>query len=280
MTEHPPLVVVGGGNMARAIIDGALARGAIDAGLVGVVEPDDDRRAHFERRLGFAGARGSDGIAWLENVEGAPGAGQVLLAVKPQLLQKVAGEIGDQLKGRSRVVISILAGTPSPKIRTVLGSHLHIIRVMPNTPAQIGKGMTALCVGAGAEAGDEDLAVRLFESVGRVIRIDEAMMDVYTGVAGSGPAYVFYLTEAMIAAGEELGFSEEEAIEIARATVSGAAALMESSELSPAELRAAVTSRKGTTEAAIEVLDEAEVGRSIVDAIRAARDRGEELSKE
>ena len=265
--------------MARAILDGAVARNAIEPSLVGVAEPDADRRAHFEKGFGFAGTSAAETLDWLERID-IDGVGQVLLAVKPQMLGRIGGEIGERLKGRSRVVISILAGIPSGKIRTVLGSHLHIVRVMPNTPAQIGRGMSAICLGMGAEAGDESLAVRMFESVGRVIWIDESMMDAYTGLAGSGPAYLFYLAEAMIAAGEELGFSEEDSAEVVLQTVCGAAALLDGSRLSPAELRAAVTSKKGTTAAAIEVLEEAEVGRSIIDAIRAARDRGEELAKE
>lgn len=265
--------------MARAILDGAVSHGAIDPSLVGVAEPDADRRAHFERNFGFAAASAGDALDWLEGVE-AGGAGQLMLAVKPQTLGHIGDEIGERLKGRSRVVISILAGTPSGKIRTVLGSHLHVVRVMPNTPAQVGRGISAICLGSGAESGDESLAARLLESVGRVIWIDESMMDAYTGLAGSGPAYLFYLAEAMIAAGEELGFAEDQATEIARQTICGSAALLDGSALPPAELRAAVTSKKGTTAAAIEVLEEAEVGRSIIDAIRAARDRGEELAKE
>lgn len=265
--------------MARGILDGALARGAITPDLIGVAEPDRDRRVHFHERFGFAGERGVEAIDWLERVE-AGGEGQVMLAVKPQMLGRIGEEIGERLKGRSRVVISIMAGTPSGKIRTVLGSHLHVVRVMPNTPAQVGRGMSALCLGEGAEPGDALLARGLMQSVGRVIDIEESMMDVFTGLAGSGPAYLFYLTEAMIAAGEELGLSAKQAEDIARQTVCGAAALMEHTGLSPLELRSAVTSKKGTTAAAIEVLDEAEVGRSIVDAIRAARDRGEELAKE
>ena len=192
------------------------------------------------------------------------------------MLPAVAEALGGALRTTPRLLVSILAGTPTMRVAQELGGR--VVRLMPNTPAQIGKGITAMCPGPGA-TGDDLAATRaLFESVGRVIDLPEGLLDAFTGVAGSGPAYVFYLAEAMAAGAEAVGFSRGQALELTRATIAGAAGLLEASpETEPAELRAMVTSKGGTTAAATAVLD----ARAVVDAFReaivAARDRGREL---
>ncbi|MCH7873254.1 MAG: hypothetical protein IID33_16280 [Planctomycetes bacterium] len=169
---------------------------------------------------------------------------------------------------------------------------MRVIRVMPNTPARIGQGMTAIAMGCGAQAGDDALAQAIFAAVGEVVSIDETLMDAFTAVAGSGPAYVFYLAEAMSAAAVRLGFNQKQADLIVRQTIAGAGNLMVASvdeqtdptgqtgvPLSPAALRAAVTSKNGTTYAATTRLDELGVMEAIITAVRAARDRGRELAQ-
>jgi pyrroline-5-carboxylate reductase len=279
-----PLLFVGGGTMAEAIIVGAIEGNAVTPERLVVVDPKPDRRALFEA-LGvqvlptIAGA-----MEALCRIESSEGEGQILLAIKPQVLDDVAVELAPLLQGE-RIVISILAGIRSNRIAQVLGAegNPRVIRVMPNTPARIRQGMTAIAMGEGARGGDDALAKAVFAAVGEVVSIDENLMDAYTALAGSGPAYVFYLAEAMSAAAVRLGFSRDEADLIVRQTVAGAGNLMVASAQgptsSPAALRAAVTSKNGTTHAATTRMDELGVMDAIITAVRAARDRGRELAQ-
>lgn len=261
--------------MARAIIDGASGAGVLGDRWT-VAEPDEPKRAMFEHGVSSA----SEALAWLADAEARSGEGQVVLAVKPQMLGAVADEIRGMLdEGPSRVVVSILAGMPSKRVRESLGTKARVVRVMPNLPAQVGRGMSALSLGNGAEDGDEARARELLEGAGRVVEIRESLMDAYTGLAGSGPAYVLYLAEAMINAGVDLGFSREEATLIVRETIAGSGEMLVRSPQHPHELRMSVTSRGGTTAAATRVLDEAGVMDSIGRAVAAARHRGAELGE-
>ena len=163
-------------------------------------------------------------------------------------------------------------------VRSALGGRARVIRVMPNTPAQLRRGVSAIAIGEGASEDDAQFAVALFESVGEVVRVDESMIDAFTALAGSGPAYVFYLAEAMMRAGVEIGFDEATADRIVRGTIAGSAALLsDSTDRKPIDLRAAVTSKGGTTFAATQSLDASGAMDAIVRAIIAARDRGREL---
>lgn len=267
-----PLAILGGGNMGRAILLGGISGGFLCKDCVVVAEPDTSKHAV----IADTGVRIFTSARAALEVFGSDG--QVLLAVKPQMLPALADEIRGIIG--ARVVISILAGTPGSRIRERLGPAVSVIRAMPNLPATIRQGATAICLSDGAATGDDDLARSLFQSVGQVvITIDESMMDAFTAVAGSGPAYVFYLAEAMVRAAVDVGFDETTAIQIVRETIAGSAALLAQSFDDPAALRAAVTSKGGTTAAATQVLDQANVIETFRRAIAAARDRGAELSK-
>ena len=272
-----PMAFVGCGNMASALIRGGIGAGVLEAGGVVAADPDAGKRAAIGGVGVHAASNACEAVAWLEAHEDAPGAGQVVLAVKPQMLADAAADLGRALT-RRRVVVSILAGTPSGKVRGALGDHAAVVRAMPNTPAGVGRGMSAICVGEGAAEGDMRAAEALLGAVGDVVRIDERLMDAFTAVVGSGPAYVFYLAEAMARAAEDVGFDAETAVRIVRQTVAGAGELLASSGDTPAVLRAAVTSKGGTTAAATAVLDDEQVMDAIVSAIAAARDRGRELA--
>jgi pyrroline-5-carboxylate reductase len=280
---HPRLAFIGGGNIAQAIIAGCLASGTLDADRIVVAEPDSSKLATLARDGVTGVASASEAMQWLHDHESRfrdESMGQVLLAVKPQMLATVAPEIAAVAGPSRRIVISILAGTPSTKVRSSLGNAFAVIRGMPNTPARIGKGVTALSIGEGASAGDESFARRVFQGIGPlVVDCDESLMDAFTAVGGSGPAYVFYLAQAMIDAAIELGFTPETADQVVRGTIAGAALLLQCDPLPPAQLRAAVTSKGGTTAAATQVLDDALVQQVVRQAIRAARDRGSELSR-
>lgn len=268
--------------MASAIVRGGLAAGVVDARALAIVEPDASKRAAFEA-LGvrtFPDAAGICGAGgWLADVEPTPGAGQVLLAVKPQSAWAVAAEVRSAFARNRRVVISILAGTHSARLRELLGEAAAVVRVMPNTPARVGRGMSGVALGAGAATGDEAFAVRLFGGVGDVVRIDEELMDAFTAVAGSGPAYVFALAEGMVRGAVEAGFDRELALRIVRGTVAGAGELLARAPESPGALREAVTSKGGTTAAALEVFSSADLVGTVARAILAARDRGRELGE-
>jgi pyrroline-5-carboxylate reductase len=279
MAQTPiPLAVIGGGMMAQAIIRGGIDAGVLDPRRIGVVEPDGARRDVF-RSWGIRAVKTpAELTAWLTQADPEPGAGQIVLAVKPQSLPEVSSQFRFLLNGPRRILISILAGAPSVKIRAALGDHA-IVRVMSNTPARVRRGTTAVALGQGAVEGNEELAIEMFTALGRVVRIDESLMDAFTAVAGSGPAYVYYLAEAMVKAAMEVGFDRDTAQWIVRWTIAGAGALMDAADQPPETLRAAVTSKGGTTAAAAAVLDSARVGEAFIKAIKAARDRGVELGE-
>ena len=273
--EHPPIAFIGGGNMASAIIRGASGR--LDETRVFVADPDEKRRSAFRNGLATA----AEAVEAMIASETNPGDGQVVLAVKPQVFPSVAAEIGRFFrKAPGRVVVSILAGTRSGCIRSALGPGARVVRVMPNTPARIGLGMSAICPGDGARPGDERLAARLMRTVGDVVSIGEDLMDAFTALSGSGPAYVFYLAEAMEKAGVETGFEPDLARRITARVLAGASEILVREGGAPAEHRAAVTSKGGTTAAAAAVLDKAGVKDAIVRAVIAARNRGRALSGE
>jgi pyrroline-5-carboxylate reductase len=273
-----PLVIVGGGHMGQALVRGALDAGVLDPGLVAVLEPERIKRDMFKAWGLETPTTASDLIHWLEDEEDdLKKEGQLLLAVKPQSLLEVGAELAPLLGKKNRVVISLLAGTPTHVVKKALGGEVCVIRTMTNTPAQIRRATTAIALGEGAGIEDGQLAADLFGALGRVVPIEEDLMDAFTAVAGSGPAYLFYLAEAMTRAATEVGFDPDTAQWIVRWTLAGSAALLDHTDQPPATLRAAVTSKGGTTAAATKVLDDSGVKESIVRAIRAARDRGREL---
>jgi pyrroline-5-carboxylate reductase len=274
MTETRPvkLALIGGGNMARALLMGALDSGIADAWEVGVADPSGPQRALLTN-LGIRCVERAEDLSSIIDDDT-----QLLLAVKPQHLEQVAADANAPLSN-PRVIISILAGIPSSKVRQAMGDNARVVRCMPNTPCRVRRGMTAIALGDGAQEGDDDLACRLFGAVGKVVRLEESMMNAYTAIVGSGPAYSFYLAEAMITSARQMGFDEPTADKIVRQTLRGAGALLsELLDQSPESLRAAVTSPGGTTQAATESLDADHVQEAFIKALMAARDRGVELA--
>jgi pyrroline-5-carboxylate reductase len=270
------MLFLGAGNMAHAIISGASAAGTLDhPQAVAVLDPDQSRHQHFQTPFADPAAA----LAWLGS-HAAP-ASTIVLAVKPQMLGSAVAPIRailDQLP-EPPLVISILAGTRIAQIEQAFNNQARVIRVMPNTPAQIGLAMSAIAPNASAAESDLALAIQLFSSVGQTITIDESLMDAYTALAGSGPAYLFYLAESMTQAAEQLGFDADQAQLIVRQTLLGSASLLSQSTEPPSDLRAKVTSKNGTTQAATDSLDESGVMESIIAAIHAAKERGEELGQ-
>lgn len=263
------LGIIGGGNMAEAIVRGLLRSGLLSAGQIVVAEPLAERRQVLSRSLG---------IACVESNAVPAACPKLLLAVKPQVMTSVLEGIAPVVTDNT-VVISIAAGLRTSVLDAGLAGRGRIVRVMPNTPMLVGQGISALSAGPRASAEDVAWAQKLFETAGQAVLVSEEMLDAVTAVSGSGPAYFFYLIEAMIAAGSAEGLPEDVAAQLAIHTCGGAARLLVETGESPADLRRKVTSPGGTTEAAIASLDAADVRAALTRAVRAAADRSRELGK-
>ncbi|MEO0587876.1 MAG: pyrroline-5-carboxylate reductase [Planctomycetota bacterium] len=271
------LAFVGAGNMAEAIARAAIDHGVLPADRLIAADPSEARRAVFAE-LGVATTD--------DNAAAVASAEQALVAVKPQALTTSAPggtplgpQIGSALRD-GQVVISIMAGITTAKLAAALGKPADatpVVRVMPNTPMLVGRGMAGVALGPGANPGDDDLTMKLMSAGGsKAIRVDESALDAITAVSGSGPAYLFYLAEAMATAAAELGLADH-ADTLVRQTLLGAAELLSQSPESAAELRRRVTSPGGTTEAAINHLDNNASQQVIVNALKAAAERSAEL---
>jgi len=265
--EHRGLVLLGCGKMGSAMLQGWLNRGLPETS-VWVLDPKPSDWLMSLDRLHL-------------NQELPENPAIVLVAVKPQTMQEALPAL-KRLGNGETLFLSIAAGTPMAAYEVVLGGRTPIIRAMPNTPAAIGRGITALI---GNRASNEDqmsMAERLLTAIGKVVRLEnEDQMDAVTAVSGSGPAYVFHLIEALAAAGVAEGLPAELAMQLAKVTVAGAGALAEDAEESPDQLRKNVTSPVGTTAAALEVLMDETSGFPplLKRAVKAAADRGRELGK-
>ncbi len=259
------LVLLGCGKMGSAMLAGWLDSG-LPVGSVWVIDP-----------------KPSDWVSGLgvhinEDLPERPAI--VLVAVKPQMMGDALPSLV-ALGGGGTLFVSVAAGTSIATFEEVLGAGTPIVRAMPNTPAAIGQGITALIGNGAASAGDVDLAEVLLSAVGQVVRLQsEAQMDAVTGVSGSGPAYVFHLIETLAAAGVAQGLPSGLAMQLAKATVAGAGALAMSAEENPAQLRVNVTSPNGTTQAALEVLMDEDDGFPALlrRAVAAAAGRSKELA--
>ena len=257
------LVLVGCGRMGGAMLQGWLARG-LDAGAVTVIDPN------------LAPEWQDRGLRVNADLPGDPAV--LVLAVKPQMMGGALSAMPD-LSGS--LVISVAAGTTIATFEAAFPG-APVIRVMPNTPAAIGQGISAMIGNGAATPAHLDLAEALMRAVGRVVRLEaEDQMDAVTGLSGSGPAYVFHLIEAMAAAGEAQGLSPALSLELARMTVAGAGALAVHADEDPAVLRRNVTSPNGTTAAGLAVLmdDDAGLTPLMVRTVAAATERGRELGR-
>jgi pyrroline-5-carboxylate reductase len=265
----PRIAFIGGGNMAGALIGGLLGAGWAPAQIT-VVDPGDEARARLAAQHGVRAQAAADA--------GLAQAATIVWAVKPQLFGAAAGACSRHV-GRA-LQVSVMAGIRSDAIARATGSEA-VVRAMPNTPALIGRGMSALYARAGASAVQRDAAQQLLASAGRVLWVErEEDLDAVTALSGSGPAYVFYLLESLIEAAERMGLSPAQGRELALGTFAGAAALAEQSRETPARLREQVTSKGGTTQAALDVLQAAGVKDSFVQALLAAQRRARELGDE
>jgi len=257
---------IGGGNMARALI-GGLRNNSFNMADITVLETDADKRVQLQTDFG---------IQVTQQLPCASSADVIVLAVKPQQLRDLSIFLGSLLQ--RQLVISIAAGIRSQDIARWLGGYQSIVRVMPNTPAQVLAGVSALYALPAVSAVQREQAQTILNAVGSTLWLDdESKMDAVTAISGSGPAYVFYFIEAMQQAALELGLPEEQARLLSLQTFAGASALASASSEAPAVLRAQVTSKGGTTERALLTLEAAEVKSAIIKAAQAAAARSQEL---
>jgi pyrroline-5-carboxylate reductase len=264
------IALVGAGNMAKSLVGGLLRHGVSAASIV-AADPDASQRASMAAL----------GITVLDsNARAIDGAAAIVLAVKPQVLRDVVRDLSKTLR-KEQLLISIAAGVPSAAIAR-WGRHGNgIVRCMPNTPALYGAGVTALYANERVTAQQRVAAETILAAVGHIIWVpDEAALDAVTAVSGSGPAYFFYLMEAMIEAGVALGLDAETARTLTLKTAYGAAVMANESAVAPAQLRRNVTSPGGTTERAISILDRGRCKAVIDDAVQQAAHRSEELARE
>ena len=264
------VLFVGGGNMADALIGGLLKSGFAPAQLRAIEVDGAARRRLFEKYR----------VECLAEGRGAARPGEVVVfAVKPQQLQEAARFSG--LKPGANLVVSIAAGVTLASLAAWLGGHAKLVRAMPNTPALIGAGVAGLYAMPGVSEAEKKQAEAILSAVGATVWVeDEALMDAVTAVSGSGPAYVFWFIEQLAAAGENLGLSAETARKLAIETVLGSAKLAAQSGEPPAALRERVTSKGGTTEAALKAFEDQKLAERFLRAVEAARDRGAELGRQ
>ena len=280
------LLFIGGGNMATALIGGLLA-GKSSIQRLHVIEPNTEAQEKLQSR--FAATMRANGVEFSFHGAEAPASfaqdaasSWVVLAVKPQHMKEACAQATGPARAvlEKGLVLSIAAGV---SIATISGwlNNTRVVRGMPNTPALVSQGVTGLCAHASVSPQARAQAEALMASVGRVVWVDqEPLMDAVTALSGSGPAYVFRFVEALTAAGEKLGLSHAQSMLLSVHTLKGALALLESSGEPPAVLREKVTSKGGTTAAALASLDRDEFMQMIEKALTAARDRGAEMSRE
>lgn len=262
------IAFIGGGNMAQALIGGLCRSGRSPESII-VADPGDAVRQTLVDQ--FATRVTAD------NREAAQGADVIVLAVKPQIMEEVLGELTAVLVPNA-LVISVAAGVTLAMLQHQLGGQARLVRAMPNTPALFGAGMTGLVASPLVDERDRQRAGEILGSAGETVWLeDEALMDVVTAVSGSGPAYFFALAEQLALAGERAGLPPSIAAQLARQTAYGAGIMLARSGRSAGELRSQVTSPGGTTEAALDSLTRGEFERLIDEAVQAAARRGREL---
>ena len=265
------VAILGGGRIGEALLSGLLSSGWREASEVVVTDRGAERVAELHERYGVEATADNRGAVAAPPI--------VVIAVKPQDIDELLAEIGDQPDAPSRPSSRSRPRSRRAHIEERIADGVPVVRAMPNAPATVHEGMAGIC--AGAHAGDEQLALaeELLSHLGRVVRVPETWMDAITAVSGSGPAYFALLAEAMIEAGILLGLSREVSTTLVVQTMFGTAKQLRDQGMHPVELRESVTSPGGTTIAAIRELEQAGVRAAFLNAIQAAMDRARELAE-
>jgi pyrroline-5-carboxylate reductase len=261
---------LGAGNMGEAMIKGLLQAGLVPAASIGATDVRRERLEQIAKQYGIRSAKSNPALVAESDV--------VILAVKPQIMAAVLKEIAPAVDAGT-LLISIAAGLPTRTLRAQLGRPARLIRVMPNTPALVLEGVTAIARAEGLEAGDLETAQELFGAVGRVVVLEEDALDAVTGLSGSGPAYVAIVIESLADGGVKMGLDRATAMTLAAQTVLGSAKLILETGAHPGQLKDMVSSPGGTTIAGISALEEGGVRRTFISAVERATQRSRELGK-
>ncbi len=263
------IAFIGAGNMAEAILGGLLGNKALPSGNITLGDPSEKRLAHLKKKYGTKTTK--------SNCDAAKGSDIVILAVKPQVMANVLDGLKDFIPPE-KLVISIAAGITTSFIKERLGKKTKVVRVMPNTPALVGMGISAVSAPGGISKSHMSAAKEIMNTVGKTLFLDERYLNAVTGLSGSGPAYFFLMIEALIEGGVASGLSRNVSKELAVETARGAAALLVETGKDPATLREMVTSPGGTTVAGLKVLEDGAVRPAFKKAVKAATARSKELS--
>ncbi len=264
------LGLIGGGQMAQALITGILSKSLLDPDQIFVSDISEERLSFLKETFQVNTTQNNLDVAKKCNV--------LILAVKPQVIEQVLSELSKKV-GSKHLVISIAAGITIERLEAGLKSGCRVIRVMPNTPALIQEAASALCKGKNATDEDLEFALLIFSNIGKAVVVPESMMDAVTGLSGSGPAYCFLFIEALIDAGVKEGLPRQVAQALAVQTVIGAAKLIENTSKPPCILKEMVTSPGGTTIAGLYKLERAGFRGIVMEAVEAATMRSKELGK-
>lgn len=272
MSKHrisEKIAFIGGGQMAEALIAGLVATHCCEPDQIWATDPVAERCDVLKRLYGIrVGGSNRDAAAW---------AGIIVLAVKPQILDGVMNDLAGELK--RALIVSVAAGIPIQAITKTGGTGTRVVRAMPNTPAMVQEGMTALAIGSGVSESEAGTVRAIFESVGKVVTVEERLMDAVTGLSGSGPAYIFLAIEALADGGVKVGLPRATAEVLAAQTVLGAAKMVVETGEHPARLKDKVASPGGTTIAGLHRLEVGGLRATLMDAVEAATKRSQELGR-
>ena len=268
--EEGQIGFIGAGNMATALVKGLIESGLYDSNQIRVSDNDSEK---LQKMSDEFGVKGCDG-----NRELVRNSAMVVLSVKPQIIRDVLEEVREEIRDE-QLIISIAAGIPLHLVRDIIGRDVPLIRVMPNTPALIQRGMSALAPGRTATPDHLETAKAIFSAVGQAVVVTEEMMDAVTALSGSGPGFIFRIMECFLEAGKDLGFDPDISLQLVLQTVLGAAHLASESDKSLSQLREMVTSPGGTTAAGLAVFEEMGLEGMIKKVLETACKRSVELGK-
>ena len=264
------LACLGTGNMGSALIKGLVRSRMLAPSQLVAADPVNEKLEELFRESRVKTTR--------SNLDAVRGANVVVLAVKPQILDKVLTEIRDTVAEKA-LILSVAAGFPTALIEEILGGKPHVVRAMPNIAAIVGRAATAICLGAHVSRAQAKLAQKLFESCGTVVEVDEGLMDAVTGLSGSGPMYVFIIIEALSDAGVRVGLSRKIATQLAVQTVLGSAQMVQETGQHPIFLKDMVTSPGGTAINALYSMEKTGLRAVLMDAVAVATRRSQELGR-
>ncbi|MEI7590504.1 MAG: pyrroline-5-carboxylate reductase [Deltaproteobacteria bacterium] len=270
MLKNKKVGVVGGGKMGTALISGLMAKKLLPSSAITISDIADERLNYLHDTYAVSVTTDNKKLVGENDI--------LIMAVKPQVMAKTLSDIA-QLVDENKLLISIAAGLKIDFFESRLQKDARVIRVMPNTPAMIGEGITAIARGKNATDSDMDIARCIFEAVGKVVIVNEDSMDAVTGLSGSGPAYVFMMIEALADGGVLMGLSREIATQLATQTLIGSAKLLLETGKHPGDLKDMVTSPGGTTIAGIHALEKGKLRATLISAVEMATLRSKELGK-